>query len=265
MIVSFDKQFLFVHIPKTAGTSLSSVLAPFRSQKAELYYYKVKNRLYQNQWFNPLSLLNPSLKPKYDEFNFYNHTHLTAAAAQKIIPSKVFNTLFKFAIVRHPIDWQYSMYRHILAKHKDSQYRHIYEPVFKHQTFADYIRWRIDTDFIAPQLFQIVDLSGKIIVDKVYRFESLNSAFAEVSQRLNISAELPRMNQGKPIRENIDRHTKNLIFEHFKVDFTTFGYSQSSINPDWILRPQPHSDLASQLKKLKIEDNRFSLWSKVDT
>lgn len=258
MLVSFDKKFLFVHIPKTAGTSLSFALSPYRNRKPDSFYCKAKTRLYSNFILNKI----PTLKPKHDEFNFYNHTHLTAIAAQQIIPENTFKSLFKFTIVRHPVDWHYSMYRHILSKHRDSQYRPLFEPVFKHPTFPDYMQWRIDTDFIAPQVSQLVDASGAIIVDEVYRFESLKAAFEDICKRLNLSLELPQMNKGVRTREKIDNRTKNLIFEKFRVDFSLFGYTQSSVEPNWKLEQKIRNKSDCVFEKLKTEEHDFSLWAR---
>lgn len=257
MIVSFYKKFLFAHIPKTAGTSLSSILSSYRNKKPESIYCKLRAKLHNNDLLNSVS----ALKPKYDEFNFYNHTHLTVAAAKDIIPESIFDELFKFAVVRHPIDWQYSMYRHILTKHRNSQYRHIFEPVFKHESFSEYIRWRIDTEFIVPQIYQIVDASGKIIVDKVYRFEYLNYAFEDICNKLDISTNLPRINKGKFRDENVDKKTASLIFDKFKIDFEAFGYSEYSAIPNWSIESYHFPELSSCLEKLKVRDSKFSLWS----
>jgi hypothetical protein len=86
-IFSYSKNYIFFHIPKCGGTSVSELLNDSRSEEPFIY-----------------------------------HTHFTYQKAKDVFTKKGklewFNQAYKFAVVRHPHSRMLSMYNYI-SKHTD--------------------------------------------------------------------------------------------------------------------------------------------------
>ena len=100
MIISDSKKFIFIHIPKTAGTSIAAAL-----------------RQYQNPKCNAL------------HSNSFDRKHPTTNEIKTHLGEERFNQYYKFAFVRNPWDRVLSNY-----------YWHIKQGELRHGTFEDYIQ-----------------------------------------------------------------------------------------------------------------------------
>ena len=142
------------------------------------------------------------------------------------------NNFYKFSFVRNPWDWQVSYY-HFILKEKD-HVRH--ELVKSLAGFEEYLEWVISTKnpftkgATKLQKDLITDLEGKIIVDFVGRYETLEADFDLVCKRLNIKASLPCLNKSKhrDYREYYNNRTRKLVEKHFQDDIALFGYTFDS-------------------------------------
>ena len=105
LVISKKNKLIFFHIPKNAGTSMSSALL-----KNENYYY-------------PWVILSKILRKfkKTDNFFFDNFqkkiylfsSHETVVSVEKKISNEIFNNFFKFAIVRNPYSRFVSRYNYM--------------------------------------------------------------------------------------------------------------------------------------------------------
>lgn len=78
-----------------------------------------------------------------------------------------------------------------------------------------------------PQIDWISDQSGKILVDKVIRFESLNSEFNEILKIIGRKANLPHVkssNRGA-YQDYYCQETREIVSNWFRQDIDRFGYS----------------------------------------
>jgi hypothetical protein len=144
--------------------------------------------------------------------------------AKTIFPPEAFENFFKFAFVRHPVEWQLSMFKHIMRYEHFRDYWKRFAPVYRHRRFEDYVRWRIESGPV-PQITQMLDLDGKLLVDFVGRFETLASDFKHICQQLGIEANLAQIN-GSPDEQStvISDKVRAMIVEAYDVDMTAFGY-----------------------------------------
>lgn len=78
----------------------------------------------------------------------------------------------------------------------------------------------------APQVEWLKNRNGKIDMNKILRFENLNEGFKEVANIIGIESNLPHLNSTKKsnYQDFYDKETKKIIADWFKEDIETFGY-----------------------------------------
>jgi len=154
MIVSHKYRFIFVKTLKTAGTSIEVFLSPF---------------------CGPEDILTP-ISPQVEPHRPRNHdgffNHMPAHEIRECVGHSVWNDYFKFCVERNPWDKVLSYYHMMNHRQNDTL------------AFDQFLR---GTDFPInyPKYTEPLD-SGRIIVDRVLRYESLNAELTEVFGQLGI-------------------------------------------------------------------------------
>lgn len=206
MLISYHKQFLFVHIFKTAGTSITDGLARY--------------------CFRPEST-RPS---NWIAFLFTNwrkihkkpiRKHATALEIRAALDREIFDSVFKFTFVRNPWDWQVSLYHYIL----DHPENHGHEETKKMGSFRNFVFSREKLSF--TQTSCLVDESGNLLVDFIGKFENLNEDFQSICHKVGISANLPHINKSKRMgyQDYYDVETRDLTARLYAEDIERFGYT----------------------------------------
>ena len=164
---------LFVHVPKTAGMSIEHVFL----------------RLVGLTWETRAPLLlrgndDPRLGPPrlahLKAGEYVAHGHLTA---------EQFESYFKFSFVRNPWDRIVSEYKYRGYPVKIDFKTYL----FKHLPAPD---WTDSYCHIIPQYDFLYDEGGKLLVDFVGRYETLQADFDKVCARVGIPpTPLPRVNR----------------------------------------------------------------------
>lgn len=205
MIISDDKRFIFVHIEKTAGTSIGQVLAPYANQRPA-------SRL--------LSLLRRVGLPRdYHRFRFGVHAPLCDVQAH--MPEDRFAAYYKFAFVRNPWDRLVSEYNAALKKKR----RRRHARIASFGGFEDFIRYEIRRGKFF-QLPRLCGRDGRPAVDFIGRFEAVERDFDVVCQRLGIENRLGKFNvfPHASYRHYYDDKTRELVREFWRPEIEYFGY-----------------------------------------
>jgi hypothetical protein len=206
MLISYRKRFLFVHIFKTAGTSITNSLAP--------YSYRPGSTRPAN-W---LAFLTTDWKKIH---RTPIKKHATALEIQASLDSEIFDSFYKFSFVRNPWDWQVSLYHFIL----DRPYNPGYEATKAMGSFRNFALSREKSDF--TQTGCLVDETGNLLVDFVGRFENLEVDFQTICKRVGINATLPHINKSDRLgyRDYYDEETRALTARLYAEDIERFGYT----------------------------------------
>lgn len=215
MVICDDPAFLFVHVPKAAGTSIAGAFAHLDLMRAGRSH---KDSTARKTWVEgkgfPEALLDLPI-------------HATAAQIKDVIGDEKFSSLFSFAVVRNPWDMELSWYTYnvqtVTAPH--------YQRVVSYTDFTDYVRRHLDERGAllapGPQTKYIFDDSGAQCVDDVLRYEDLQAGFDAVLQRLDLTGiELDRFNQSyhAPWTEAYTQETFDLVKSVAHADAAAFGY-----------------------------------------
>jgi len=206
MIGTKPRPFIFIHIPKCAGMSIIRALIPVGTpfgSHLEVQGMETRRLL----WIT---------KAK---------THAPLQYLDKRVWTEEY---FKFAFVRNPWDRAVSQINYLLSKGAN--------PPFTGRNFKENLRiYCAATATVnhhnlgACQLDYLVDHSGKMGMDFIGRFESLEKDFGKVCARLGIrpAPELPHENPtpGKaPYEEFYDKQSREWVRRRFARDIEYFGY-----------------------------------------
>jgi chondroitin 4-sulfotransferase 11 len=189
-MISDRHKFIFVHINKTGGTSIEMVFEPEADQKDVRY------------------------------------KHASAAYYRRKFPIR-FWRYFKFAFVRNPWDWLVSRY------HWSRDRQHLFDYSFAEMLtrlqngarLADEAPW-LEKEALLPQ-FDRLAIRGKLAVDFIGRYESLDRDFDRICTRLRIGPKaLPHAfkTDHRPYVDYYDDTTRKIVEQVYARDIAAFGY-----------------------------------------
>ncbi|MFM8444541.1 MAG: sulfotransferase family 2 domain-containing protein [Methylococcus sp.] len=225
MLISYSHRFIYFHVAKTGGLSIREALKGYAGEPERFGRLRRPPRLVEGEP-NPLYAMWESLL-----------LHARAAEARRGLSAELFDASYKFAFVRNPWDWQVSMYHFILKEIGHIHHR----TVSAMAGFEEYLAWVVRTDkpfargATKLQTEMLTDESGRLLVDFVGRYETLERDFAAVCDRLGIHAPLPTLNQSPRERDYRPHYTsraRRLVREHFRADIDRFGYEFDGVAAD---------------------------------
>jgi len=200
MVVCDKKRCIFIHIPKTAGTSIEQYLQD--KGKNEITFRGVhKNR---------------------------SMHHYTALELKKFVPI-IFNHYYKFSIIRNPYDRLLSEYYWTPVPNLGFKYGKT-KADFLHQVI-DIVRKKkyyenIYYDHFLPQ-YRFVYHDKKLLVDQIFKYEDLDWVTNYLKKKLEINMDFPTFNKtNKKKDDNWTENQKRKIYNLYKNDFLIFNYEK---------------------------------------
>ncbi len=215
MPLSHEMRCLFVHVPKTGGTSIEAALGMRSERKAE-----DRDRLFGR--VESPDLLGLGLGTAYLQ-------HLTRSEIDRVHPDRPFADYFSFAVIRNPWDRMVSSYTHPDGHlHRTAREQGV---ELDGLDFASYVRATASLEHahLRPQADYVTDAEGKLCVDYVGRFERLADSFAEICRRLGVERSLPVKKKSKRrahggYRAYYGDETRRLVAARYARDAELFGY-----------------------------------------
>lgn len=198
-MISKEKNFLFIHIPKTGGNSIQNVLIKYSDDK-------VTTNADHQDGLERFDLKN-------DIYSFKKHSILTEY--KKELDANFFESLFKFTVVRNPwdrlISYYFSPHRN-KKKFNRNEFKEIIwnTPILRHYTSEISF---FDKVFSKFNIYREKEKSLDKYVDYFIRFENLESDFKKVCDILNISHE------SLPVRNKSDKKHYSYYYDDELIDF----------------------------------------------
>jgi len=189
-----EHQCIFIHIPKAAGTSVALTLFEKGSRHVP--------------WF------------EYHQAN----------------PRK-FRKYFKFAFVRNPWDRLVSSYCFLREGGlSDADATWAAENLIAYSDFGQFVRgWVTEANVwtwrhFIPQHHFICDNRGKVMVDFVGRFESIENDFSYIAAHMDCPRQLAKANVGdrRHYTSYYDDETRDIVRRVYAKDIELFAYSFQS-------------------------------------
>lgn len=218
MPINFEKKCIFVHIPKTGGISVLKQL-------------KFKRSPY-TLWDDELLLAEGKGVPTPTITNSGRLQHLPATLV-KILRPDIFDSYYKFSVVRNPytkilseFSWKYKFEFNSEAKTYSDQ---------DHKILFDRFLYKIEmgklkTMRVYSQHKYLYDDLGNLMVDDIIRFENFEEDCKKIFKKMGVECEkIIHKNKAKvELNKNLllDEKNKERIYNLYKIDFDTFGYQK---------------------------------------
>lgn len=205
-MVSHEFRTIFIHIPKTGGSSIEQLIWPMENGRSENDLWMGFKDAYHN---------------KYQTGGLQ---HLLADQVRSVLGDEVFYSYFKFAMIRNPWDKALSQYRYMAGRPDLMSFIGMTE----HDCLKRYLELIKKKEHVQwmPQHRFVMNESGDHLVDYIGRFESFNQAVQLVTQRIGMQCnEIPHLNASDISRHSLlDREGCEWIADMYKEDIVAFGY-----------------------------------------
>lgn len=220
MILSTSHRFLFVHVPKTAGTALTAALDPFGVTGTRTPWQRLARQLHL----------------RADPGRAYFRKHETAAVIRARLGAASYDGFLSFSVVRNPFDHAVSHYEYLKEFRNAAR-----AAAFAAMSFAEYLAYRttarglfVPSFAVLPdQAHWLVDGAGRLLVKRVMRFETLAADFAALTAELGLpGVTMERVNptRAKAVPKRLasyyDDGTAETVRRLYARDFGLFGYSR---------------------------------------
>lgn len=216
-MISFNHNFIFIHIPKTGGTSIQSILKKYSNDRIQ---------------YNDKSDPNKSFLVFNDELGVKKHSRLREY--KNAIDDNTYKKMFKFAVIRNPwdmmISWYFSPHAGRTQLDRDKFIKLLYSvPRPRSFLLLPSVKTRILEKIYEngklPDYLYNIKLDRNI--NYLMKFESLESEWDKVCQLIGIKQEiLPKKHKSKRLHYShyYDNELKELVAKKFALEIKYMGY-----------------------------------------
>lgn len=233
MIINHSLGFVFIHVPKAAGTSISRLFTSFST--------------YRDQEIGGTPM-GETLQPFYKR-RYGLAKHSTAAEVMQVMGEQRFTKYFTFAFVRNPYTRAFSTYNY-LRRQRDHKDLRLVQAVSPLETFGDYLRSEYAQGegmdrLLCPQVMW-TELAAGTQLSFVGSVEAIEADVAHTLKRVaKPGKKNGKIPEGKGIQSRNrstedpdqlwrllreDPQSEQLIYERYRADFEAYGYER--FNPE---------------------------------
>lgn len=225
MEISHSKNFLFIHIPKTAGTSVSEVLRPHADTLRP----------------NVLRTAAHALRLQTSPYRSWFEQHDSIRVILERWGEEILSEYYSFAFVRNPYDHALSHYFYT----KNYKFGFFNNRSLSNLTFSEYLEWRLQgrdhqrmarrTRFacMPDQSFYVLDKSDNIAVDDIFYSDNVSDALSVICKKSSIPfpVDIPNLRISKNRNKNVlTKEAVILIKRLYQRDFVNFNFDLDPSN-----------------------------------
>ncbi|MEM7452746.1 MAG: sulfotransferase family 2 domain-containing protein [Planctomycetota bacterium] len=224
MLVSHRHRFIYTKTKKTAGTSVESYFERFCMPEGEW-----EEAHYRDEYVSDSGIIGFRGEKSPTNATWWNH--MPAADIKRLLGDEVWNSYFKFCVVRNPYDKCISAFEHFGKRKRKNLFSFLGAFTNPGMTrdqrrFLDYVKRHPPVD----RNTYVID--GEFCLDDVIRYEALEDGIAKICERLSLPFEpeyLPKFKKGKR-RECATAdllytpQSRSCVEESFEFEIKRFGY-----------------------------------------
>jgi hypothetical protein len=212
LITGLARDVLFIWVPKCAGTSIYSTL--------------VQHGCLEKRWEDPLQ--------PFDNRGMvtFGHVGIEQLVSAGIVTPGFLKRAFKFAFVRNPFDRAVSLYYYLKKIGCDAVPQSLtFEGFCEKLARGDYPPVGLynyqGLNQCNPMVRWLKDANGRLTVDFVGRYETIEQDFRKLCGRIGLRSQLPRHNttEHQPYRKYYNARTREIVEQVYREDLEQFGYS----------------------------------------
>lgn len=186
MIILHKYNLIFIKNTKTAGTSIEVFLSQLADKEDIVTFesdfgdntYEHKPRNYKG-YFNPFPEIIEYSNLRMIFHNTFKNLkngekfigHMPAVSVKNRINKNIWNNYFKFAVERNPWDKTVSLYNMYIKRNN-----------LKELSFSDFLK----LNKFPKDDYRYLDKNGKLLVDRVIKYENLEKELKEVFDNVGI-------------------------------------------------------------------------------
>lgn len=207
-----SRKIIFVHIPKNGGSSIEDMLWPEPRSEGDLW--------------------KGIVRPGFNKYQSGGLQHLTARLIRQDVGRDMFESCYRFALVRDPVDRLISQFNYLnrgrLAQRLlDLGPERDFDDYLEGISTREHVQWM-------PQVEFLLDNDGTPLVE-MFRLEEIGTGFACLATKLGIS-ERTMLRSNVTLTQNqpsdwITVHRRDLradqlkrIYHLYQADFEFLGY-----------------------------------------
>jgi hypothetical protein len=225
VIVNHTHKFIFVHVPKSAGTSVTELFSQYSSYRDLEVGGTALGEVLQNEFKKRFGLTK----------------HATAGEIRAIVGAELWKSYFSFGIVRNPYARAQSTF-HFMKRwrgNKEMDRLKFIEnmPDFKTFALSPKLKRKQYHRLLWSQTQWLCDEDGKLAVSQVGHLESLDADLERIQQSIPGLPDRPKQALAAPKRNKSEADDEALqkllrdepeveqaLYEAYQDDFETFGY-----------------------------------------
>ncbi len=244
MPINHQHKLLFIHIPRTGGTSIEASLGMHGNlHDIGLKPYLNQKRNWQTFFGGGLQHLGiQELGFTLKSLSFKNYSKnerlkrlldkcLSSLSVLNPIDNKenhILDDYLKFSVVRNPYDrflsaycWKY----HAWEKNQEVKMNHLLNFVEILDKSPNELQKKIH---FKPQYDFVFDSRKILKVDRILRFENLEEEFMDLCKEINLEAYLPHLMKSNSIQigDFKTNPVKEIIYQAYQKDFEVFEYEK---------------------------------------